>query len=84
MINDAPGTFTPLEIARNRLAKALFLLCLTIFVLAITIDRSASEFFITDQKLAGRVGNLRLTSARICQRRMNSGMCVSSTAPNFG
>lgn len=62
MISEAPGIFSPLEVARNRLAKALFFLCITIVVLAITVNRSADEFYATEKKLSDRVSEL--TSVR--------------------
>lgn len=65
MISEAPGTFSPLEIARNRLAKALFFLCITIIVLTVTVDRSANEFAAIEQNLSSRVSELDRVRGRL-------------------
>lgn len=65
MIDDSPGSFSPLETARNRLAKTLFGLCSLLLILALTANESAMEFSAKERQLAERVSKLHEVQGRL-------------------
>ena len=66
-MRESINAFTPHEIARNRLAKTLFALCLGIVLFAVTVGQSAREFRAKEIQLAEEIKAIDQIRSRIVE-----------------